>query len=278
LFIRSKKSYIIDSKTGNTSSYYNSNPLYTISELIPDGAKILDVGSGNGALSRRLKEKRSDFIIDGIELNAYAAELSRQYYRRFYIGDARDYLDEINKEGYDYIVLADVIEHLSDPLEFLKDLYSCLTTKSRIIISLPNIAFGAIRFSLLNGNFDYVDSGILERTHLRFFTLKTLKSLIKNSDLNLEKIFYLQRSLIESEIPLEKLKLSPFLFYNINKSPLAYTYQFVVTLGKKPCITESIFVGATGKFSYFKYFARRHKNWILIKILTFLYRLYKNLR
>lgn len=278
MFIRSNNSYDFDGKVGCKSLYCDSNPLFTISKILRDGAKILDIGAGNGILARLLMERGFNCTIDGIEPNIYAAEIAKPYYRNFYVGKVQEFLREITHEKYDYIILADVIEHIPDPLQLLKELCAIIPEHCKITMSLPNVAFGAVRFAVLNGIFDYVDSGILEKTHLRFFTLKTLESLIKNSGLNIEKIFFLQRSIIESEINLEKLKLNPLLFYNVKDDPLAFTYQFVVTLTKNPSVSESYYVGEKGKFNYLKYLVRRHKSCFPIKILTFLYRLYKGSR
>jgi len=96
------------------------------------------------------------------------------------------------QKEYDFVVLADVIEHVADPLEFLKQLRTIVSLNTKILISVPNIAFGAIRIELLNGIFDYVDSGIRERTHLRFFTLKTIYELVNELGMNLERIYFLQ--------------------------------------------------------------------------------------
>ena len=66
-------------------------------------------------------------------------------------------MEDIYKEDYDFIILADVLEHLVNPFEFIHELSKNISAKTKIIISVPNIAFGAVRIALLNGNFDYVD-------------------------------------------------------------------------------------------------------------------------
>lgn len=244
-----------------------NTPLYQIMQIIPDGAKVLDIGTGNGVLSLLLQNRLSNLIIDGIEPNSYAALLAKQYYRNFYTGYAQDYLDLIAKENYDFIILADVIEHIADPLEFITSLGSVVSRSTKIIISLPNIAFGAIRLSLLNGDFDYIDSGILERTHLRFFTLKTLETFISNSGLNLKEMIFLQKSLFKSEIKIEILKINPYLFHKVKKDPLSFIYHFLIVLTKDSCITEKILVGKKDRYPFFIYLLKRHRNNPLIKII-----------
>ncbi|MCK4395680.1 MAG: class I SAM-dependent methyltransferase [Candidatus Marinimicrobia bacterium] len=255
-----------------------NSPLYQISQIIPDGSRILDIGAGNGILSRLLQKRHSNLIIDGIEPNSYAAKLAKKYYRNFYTGYAQNFFDLIAQEKYDYIILADVIEHIADPLEFLKKLASIISIKTKIILSIPNIAFGAIRFSLLNGNFDYIDSGIIERTHLRFFTLKTLETLISNSGLNIEKILFLQRSLFRSEIKIENLKISPFLFHKVKKDPLSFTYHFLIVLTKMFCVSEKTLLGKKDRFPFFIYLIKRHRNSPLLKIIIDIYHTIKSKR
>ncbi|MHB8171613.1 MAG: class I SAM-dependent methyltransferase [Thermincolia bacterium] len=215
-----------------------ANPLNRISELISPGAKVLDIGAGNGLLAWVIREKHGDVIIDGIEPDSYAANLAKKFYRRFYCGLAQDFKDEIFKEDYDFIILADVIEHLNDPLAFLNELCADLPEKTRVILSIPNVAFGTVRISLLNGDFNYVDSGLLEKTHLRFFTLKTIEKLVSNMGMNTEKIYLLQRNIFNTEIDIEKFDLDLYTLLKVMRDELSSTYQFLVVLTKKTVKTE----------------------------------------
>ncbi len=215
-----------------------ANPLNRICQIIPDGSKVLDIGVGNGLLALILLKSHKNIVIDGIEPDPYAAKLAKVNYRCFYSGYAQEFKDMILNEGYDYIVLADVVEHISDPQTFLSDLCSGLTERTRIILSIPNIAFGAVRIALLNGEFNYVDSGLLEKTHIRFFTLKTIEVLISKINMNIEKLYFLQRDILSSEIKLDKYNLNLFCLYSLFKDELASTYQFLLVLNRKQVITE----------------------------------------
>ena len=147
----------------------SNHPLKVITDLIENNTKVLDIGAGNGILADLLRVKYSNVIIDGVEKNKYAGKISRPKYRNFYQDDAQNLFNIFQYEQYDYIVLADMIEHLTDPHSFLKKLVNSIPERTKIILTTPNIAFGAVRISLLHGDFDYTDSGILEKTHLRFF-------------------------------------------------------------------------------------------------------------
>jgi SAM-dependent methyltransferase len=84
---------------------------------------------------------------------------------------------------FDAIVYGDVLEHLSDPRAVLQALDQTLTPGGTVIVSVPNVAHLWVRLSLLAGRFDYADRGILDRTHLRFFTRRTLLELLRDAGL-----------------------------------------------------------------------------------------------
>ena len=115
--------------------------------------------------------------VAGIECDAATAEKAREYYDAFQVADVESFAFPYRRE-FDYIVFADVLEHLRDPAAVLRRCVPALKETGKIIISVPNIANWIIRLGLLLGKFDYMDRGILDRTHLRFFTLRSLKQLM----------------------------------------------------------------------------------------------------
>ncbi len=235
----------------------DANPLNRISKIIPFNAKVLDIGAGNGLLACILSETHKELIIDGIEPDPYASKIASKYYRHFFCGYAHEYKERIINEDYDFIVLADVIEHINDPLTFLRDLCDGISEKTRIIISVPNIAFGAVRIALLNGEFNYVDSGILEKTHVRFFTLNTLERLIYELGLNIEKLYYLQRNVFSSEINIGKFNLCFAFCYHLLKTDLSLTYQFLLVLTKQEVLTERSKFREKTKYPFLKFLIKR---------------------
>jgi 2-polyprenyl-3-methyl-5-hydroxy-6-metoxy-1,4-benzoquinol methylase len=225
--------------------------------LIPDGSSVLDIGAGNGLLARLLHETHRDIAVDGIEPNRHAAAIAAPHYRRFHVGTAED-LAEPLADRYDFIVLADVLEHVADPLSFLRRLTDGLPRETRVIIDTPNVAFGSVRLALLKGHFDYVDSGLLERTHLRFFTLATLEKLAGELGLNIEKLFLLQRSLLKTEIPAGDVLLDPTVVLRLLRDDLASTYQFLLVLTPETVVAERKVFGERLRASdYLRWRARR---------------------
>lgn len=210
----------------------HANPLRRIISLIPEGSKVLDIGSGSGTLSKLFKYSKSKVIIDCIEPNEFAISKCTGHYRKLLHGYSSDYLTIISNENYDYIVIADVLEHTVDPYKFLKEIFDSISENTKVIISIPNVAFGGVRIKLLNGNFDYVDSGILEKTHLRFFTLKTSLRLFFSINFHVSRTIYLERSFYRTEFSRKELKLSFFTLLKLAKDDEARAYQYLFELNK----------------------------------------------
>jgi 2-polyprenyl-3-methyl-5-hydroxy-6-metoxy-1,4-benzoquinol methylase len=260
MFKRQNQTYDFDETLIAEILKDQANPLNRITQIIPDGAKVLDIGAGNGLLANMLQAVHRELIVDGVEPDNYACEIANKFYRKLYRGYAKEFMDKIIDEDYDFIILADVIEHMNDPLEFLQELASLISNKTRIIMSVPNIAFGAIRIALLCGDFDYVDSGLLEKTHVRFFTLKTLEELTNKAGLFIDKLYFLYRNIFDSEIDIFKYKINPLLISNIFKDDLSSVYQFLLVLTKNDVVTDKKCFGTKVKYPLIKYAYLTAKN------------------
>jgi SAM-dependent methyltransferase len=234
MFTRPDQSYAIGEAIIDGILQDTAQPLCQIANLLPDGATVLDIGAGSGILGRVLKRAGKHVILDGIEPNAFAIELARPFYRDVYQGYAQNHFQAIQAIPYDYVVLADVIEHISDPEAFLVELLGSLPKSTKLLVSIPNIAFGGIRLALLNGTFDYVDSGLLERTHLRFFTLATAQKLFDHLHLSQERILSLERSFYRVEFARKYLTASPLKIWSLANKSDARAYQYLFVLTRKP--------------------------------------------
>ncbi|KKQ38813.1 MAG: Methyltransferase type 11 [Candidatus Roizmanbacteria bacterium GW2011_GWA2_37_7] len=146
------------------------SPQNIIPQQIRKNATVLDVGCNTGFLARILKKKKT--ITDGIDINDEALQKAKKYCRKVYKRDLYSGKFDIDKKQYDYIVFADVLEHLPRPDWLLLDAHNYLAKNGKIIASLPNIARAEIRLNLMLGKFDYTKGGILSEDHLRFFTRK----------------------------------------------------------------------------------------------------------
>jgi 2-polyprenyl-3-methyl-5-hydroxy-6-metoxy-1,4-benzoquinol methylase len=257
LFSRLEKTYDLKSGIVRDILADEASPLNRIARLVPDNSKVLDIGAGNGLLAQVMREVHLRLTIDGIEPDPYAAEMAAQHYRTFFRGYSDAFMEEVRAQGYDFIVLADVIEHMPDPLRFMRELVSGLSPRTRIVLSIPNVAFGAVRASLLGGRFEYCDSGILERTHLRFFTLATIEELVNQLDMRMEKLYYLERELFATEIAVQRLGVNLPALHRIMCDPLSSVYQFLVVLSREETATERRSFGRRTRFPVFAYVASR---------------------
>ncbi len=156
-----------------------------IREKVGINAQILDVGCSSGFLGSLLNGWDGKKV--GIEMNKEAAKKATAYYDEVRTQDIRNYVPP-SEEKYDVIVLADIIEHLDNPEDIVRKYIQNSGGERIIIISVPNVANIYIRLNLLFGRFDYGRRGLLDRTHLRFFTKKSIKEFCENLGLHVERI------------------------------------------------------------------------------------------
>ncbi|AZT91539.1 class I SAM-dependent methyltransferase [Caldicellulosiruptor changbaiensis] len=160
---------------------------YDVINIIPEGeSRILEVGCGSGATLLRLKEIGKANFIMGIDIIEFEEQKKLD---KFIMGDIET-IDVSNYQDYfDVIICADVLEHLKDPWETTKKLANCLKPNGILVASIPNIReISTIYKIVIKGDFKYEDSGILDKTHLRFFCKKNVLQLFKNADLEVEQI------------------------------------------------------------------------------------------
>ena len=152
-----------------------------LKELRPQ--QVLDVGAAQGILGQLLAD--SGITIDAIEPNTDWAEAAKPYYRR--VMNSTVEAADLPDNTYDCIVCADVLEHLPDPLSTLERLRQAAKPDATFIISLPNVAHLAVRTMLLFGRFPKMERGILDKTHLQFFTKDTAKNLLFDAGLKVDR-------------------------------------------------------------------------------------------
>lgn len=146
----------------------------------PSPLRILDVGTASGYLGALLKQKHHSLV--GVESVESLAAQARCHYDQFHETDIETFTFPYREE-FDCILFADVLEHLRDPQAVLERAVPCLKPGGAMIISVPNIANLVIRLSLLLGQFEYAERGILDRTHLRFYTLSSLLRMLRQCGL-----------------------------------------------------------------------------------------------
>src|SRR5688572_28954404 len=141
-----------------------------IIKLVGAGKRVLDIGCSTGYVGRRLIED-ARCTVDGVERDPDAAAVARQLYRDVFVGSVDDLalLSSIQRR-YDVVLFVEVLEHLAKPEQVLAACAPLLDTNGYVLISLPNVAHWAIRWKLLRGHWRYEEVGVLDHTHLRFYT------------------------------------------------------------------------------------------------------------
>jgi 2-polyprenyl-3-methyl-5-hydroxy-6-metoxy-1,4-benzoquinol methylase len=143
------------------------------------GDWVFEGGVSSGYFARVLVE--SGRRVDGHELDPAAAEEARSVCDRVHVGDLQTFDTDLLERTYDLLLFGDTLEHLPDPPAVLRRLRNHLRPGGHLVVSVPNIANWTIRLQLLAGRFRYTERGILDRTHLRFYTVRTLRKMLEEA-------------------------------------------------------------------------------------------------
>jgi 2-polyprenyl-3-methyl-5-hydroxy-6-metoxy-1,4-benzoquinol methylase len=183
---RKQKNVINQSHPGLDNSYYGRErpSLYT---RVDEGPTIiLDLGCGMGTLGRKLRELKKAKELVGAEIFETAGQEAAKFYEKVYIGDIESmqlpYLDY-----FDYVICGDILEHTKDPYRLVSQIRTWLKPGGKLICSLPNVRNYRVWSKLIfRGQWEYEDSGILDATHLRFFTRKSGCKMVRDAGLQIE--------------------------------------------------------------------------------------------
>lgn len=204
--------------TINVSNKNNSHTQsYDRIQEFADGRtlKILEAGCSSGYFGTALVAQGHE--VWGVEPYEEAAKKASEVLNRVHIGFIEDFFSNNQDEQFDVIVFGDVLEHLADPIGVLRQSKNFLTDGGIVVASIPNIAHFSIRAMMLEGRWEYSDLGILDRTHLKFFTRDSLIDLFTESGY---KVLGLSAVKLSAEQVDEICKL------NIRKESIKYVKDF----------------------------------------------------
>jgi O-antigen biosynthesis protein len=197
-------------------------------QLIGKKKRVLEIGCAAGAMTRQLVNRECSVV--GVEIEAVAAAQARQFAERVLVTDveALDFGEEFGEEQFDAVVFGDVLEHLRDPAAVLSRSRAVLSDTGYVVMSIPNVAHGDLRLALLRGEFRYRPIGLLDSTHLRFFTRASVEELLRNGGVVPLSIERLEKPLFTTELELKREDFDPDLVAQIQVEPEALTYQFII--------------------------------------------------
>lgn len=166
--------------TNKPEEYYKHVRQEMLAYLPPSAKKVLDVGCAEGAFGLAIKEKNKATVW-GIELTKEAANKAINVLDKVFIGPCENFIDELPDNYFDTIYFNDVLEHMVEPADVLKKMKSKLTEDGVVISSIPNIRyFRVFKEMYFDESFEYKPEGVLDKTHLRFFTKKSIKKMYED--------------------------------------------------------------------------------------------------
>ncbi len=202
---------------------------------VPKASEVLEMGCATGYMSEVLKRELGCHVT-GVEYDEEAAGRAREHVDELIVADVDSAGWDAPLVGrrFDVVTCADIIEHLKHPLAFLQTLRKYLKTDGKLLVSVPNSAHVAIRLELLEGRLTYEDDGLLDRTHVHFYTHASLAALLRRAGFSIDEFSYtfhdLPDELIGERLARVGLQLTEKAL-SVFHAPDAVAYQFIVAAG-----------------------------------------------
>ena len=206
-----------------------NNPHSFSLQLIGRDKLVLELGCAAGHVTQALVDQGCRVV--GVENHESAAKRAAEIAEDVLMVDLADadaLTEAVGDRRFDVVLAGDVLEHLPDPVGVLYACRKLLAPGGFVVISLPNIAHVDVKLDLLAGRFVYRDYGLLDRTHLRFFTKDSIVQLLDHADLQLAEIRRVVRPAFESELAVDPQTVPAEVLAAAMRDPEAETYQFVV--------------------------------------------------
>lgn len=218
----------------NSFERYYLDPREEIVELVPNETKrVLDIGCGGGEVGCALKKRGVEFV-SGVEINHEAAIYAREKLDEVIEGDIEKIELPFRERYFNCIVLADILEHLRDPWTLIDKLKRYLTDEGLVICSIPNIGHYIIIKNLLFHKWDYTKEGIMDKTHLRFFTFKSIKDMFTECGF---EIVHLEFNFVANRIIRNLNKILFGILYKVFRHYFCEQYIFVAKKRRSVCTT-----------------------------------------
>ena len=199
-----------------------------ILRMVGFNKRVLEAGCASGHVSKLLKAQGCSVV--GVEIDSTVVELAQPWVERVVVGSFDDptVWDELAGEIFDVVLFGDVLEHLKDPLTTLCEAVKHLAPAGLVVISVPNIAHADVKLALINGTFPYRDSGLLDSTHIHFFTKDSVLELVKQAGLVPTEVFRVTVPVFATEIGVQSTDVSGETLASVLHDRESETYQFVI--------------------------------------------------
>ncbi len=147
--------------------------------FLQPGGRVLEVGCASGALTERIQAMGCSVV--GVERNTAAAEKASAFCEDVLVGDLEVMPLDLEPASFDFLLLLNILEHLVDPKAALRRLLPFVRPSGRVVVAIPNVAHWSVRLRLFFGRFEYEESGILDRTHLRWYTFESARAMLEEA-------------------------------------------------------------------------------------------------
>ena len=203
--------------------------------MVRHGCTLLDIGAGPGSITKELMQWRN-CRITALDIDHRNVERLAEFCHAAYQVDLNDpnWPKALKRDDkFDAVVATDVLEHLWDPWQTLSLMCRLINDDGEVIVSLPHVGHCVITACIINGDFDYRDDGLLDRTHIRFFGLKNIQSLINDAGLNIVDAQFVVRVPESTELFDQWSRLSRDAQQFLSSRKYANVYQVVLKAKNK---------------------------------------------
>jgi 2-polyprenyl-3-methyl-5-hydroxy-6-metoxy-1,4-benzoquinol methylase len=210
--------------------------------MVGRGKRVLEIGAGPGSMTRVLRDQ-FDCRITAVEIDDGVIETLTPFCERVYRLDLNDpsWPASLESEAkFDVILVADVLEHLYDPWSALPKIKRLLAENGYLIASIPHAGHNALAASLLSGDVQYRDAGLLDRTHIRFFGMKNIQTLFDEAGLAITEAEFVVRRPQETELWDAWNNLPPSLRIQLSKNEFGDIYQVVLKASRVESAAERL--------------------------------------
>lgn len=222
----SKKRHKYEYKTALDS---DSGPARVV-RIVGEGKRVLEIGAGPGSITKLLTSV-SNCCVTALDIDAESVKKLAQYCERAYRADLNNAAWPeilVNEEKFEVLVAADVLEHVYEPLDVLNAMKGLLNADGYMVISLPHVGHSVIHACLLEEDFEYSDSGLLDRTHIRFFGIKNIQKLFEDAGMKIVHAEFVVRNPEHTEFSKRWARTSQELRSVLANNPFGSVYQVIV--------------------------------------------------
>jgi len=203
-------------------------------QLTGQGKNVLELGAASGHVTVELRKRGNR--VTAVEIDISNRDLLSQAAEKVIITDLDrlDLVEKLQGEKFDVIIAGDVLEHTTRSGLILIQLQELLKEGGYVVASIPNIAHGDVRLTLLEGNFPYAESGLLDKTHLQFFTRSSVKELFNDNGFEIAEIYHTVVALGQTELQVNLSSFDKDIVDFVRNAKDSNVYQFIIKAFPKP--------------------------------------------